>query len=145
MVMRRRFRFSPSPRWVWPGLLATTIVIASGQSSVAGPDFIDFDKLAHFSIFGLLATLIARTPWGGRAVWLAILATSLFGGTDELHQSLTPGRSVEVADWVADTLGAIVAVTVYWHWGWYRRWMERPLWQKRTVEKRAISTPNLVT
>ena len=113
-------------KWVWPLLLATTVVIASGRGQVAAPDIIDFDKVAHFSIFGLLATLMVRVEprWQG---WMAILIVSLFGLLDEWHQSFTPGRSVEIADWVADTLGALVAVTVYRHWSVNRAWLERPL------------------
>ena len=33
---------------------------------------------------------------------------------------MTPGRVVELNDWVADTLGAIVAVSVYRSWSHYR-------------------------
>jgi VanZ family protein len=35
---------------------------------------------------------------------------SLYGASDELHQSFIPGRSPEIGDWVADTLGALIAV-----------------------------------
>ena len=31
---------------------------------------------------------------------------SLYGATDEFHQSFVPGRDSDVLDWVADTLGA---------------------------------------
>ena len=55
------------------------------------------------------------------------MLVSLFGITDEWHQSFTPGRAVEFADWVADTSGAVLAVTLYLRWGWYRRLLETPL------------------
>lgn len=97
------------------------------------PDIVDFDKLAHFSIFGLLATLVARNGFVPGRAWLPIVAVSVFGLTDELHQSFTPGRSMEFDDWVADTLGAIVAVTAYVHWAWYRTTLERALaWHRRS-------------
>ena len=113
-------------KWLWPLLLAATVFIASGRGQVAAPDIIDFDKVAHFSIFGLLATLVVRVEPCGRG-WLAIGLVSLFGLLDEWHQSFTPGRSVEIADWVADTLGAVVATRFYLRWTAYRRLLERPL------------------
>ena len=133
---------APSPtssnrvRWLWASALAALIVFASGnnpQSPV--PTFIGFDKVAHFGVFGLLATLVLRTQgvWqrpGWRAA-IAIGAVSLFGLTDEWHQSFTPGRSVEFADWIADTTGAALAVTLYLRWPWYRRLLETPLRLRR--------------
>ena len=78
-----------------------------------------------FSIYGLLATLTLRGLGSRRwAPWLAIAAVSLFGVSDEWHQSFVPGRSCEVADWVADTLGAALAVSLYRRWGFYRRLLE---------------------
>ncbi|HYD83482.1 MAG TPA: VanZ family protein, partial [Opitutus sp.] len=67
----------------------------------------------------------------------AILIVSVFGVTDELHQHFTPGRSMDVWDWVADTLGAIVATVLYAEWAAYRRLLETPvfgLFRKRRVE-----------
>ncbi len=130
--------------WLWPLTLATMIVVASGRGQVASPALVDFDKVAHFSLFGLLASLVVRTGFPPRRAWVAVAVVSLFGLTDEWHQSFTPGRSVEVADWVADTLGAIVAVTLYVHWPRYRAWLECPLGRRQTrVEKNAPVVPNL--
>ncbi len=122
---------APSPslrlRWLYPLALAAMVVIASGQSQVATPPgIVNFDKIAHFSIFGLLGTLVARSP-GVRRFRHAILIVALFGISDEFRQSFTPGRSVEFADWLADTLGAATAVSLYAFWPWYRRLLERPL------------------
>ncbi|MCC6415201.1 MAG: VanZ family protein [Opitutaceae bacterium] len=110
-------------KWVWPLWLAATIFIASGRGAVVAPDIVDFDKIAHFAIFGLLATLVVRVEprWRG---WLAVLLVSAFGLSDEWHQSFTPGRAVEMQDWVADTLGAIVATRLYLACPRYRRWLE---------------------
>lgn len=123
-------------RWTYAVALATMIVVASGRSSVAAPQIIDFDKLAHFSIYGLLATLVARAGFSRNRMGWAVLIVSLFGMTDEWHQSFTPGRSVEVLDWVADTSGAILAVGLYRYWEGYRAFLEKPLGGgKARVEK----------
>lgn len=124
---------SPAPsasrlRWLYAAALVVMIFIASGSSQVAAPGFIpSVDKLSHFLVFGLLATLVQRSPGINGRAWLALLLTSAWGITDEFRQSFTPGRFVEVADWVADTLGAALAVTLYSRWAWYRRLLETPL------------------
>jgi VanZ family protein len=118
---------SSSRRWVYPVLLAGLIVVASSCSVVeSGVHVANFDKVVHFSVYGLLGTLMVRAL-GVRRWGRAILIVSLFGASDELHQHFTPGRSMEFADWVADTLGAMVAVMIYTKWTWYRSQLENPL------------------
>jgi VanZ family protein len=98
---------------------------------LATPDFgfqFSEDKIAHFLIFGLVATSILRTPrfkdLSLSSLLIAALITSAYGAFDEFSQSLTPGRSVEFADWLADISGAFVAVTIYAKWHWYRDLLE---------------------
>jgi VanZ family protein len=45
-----------------------------------------------------------------RAALLAWLIATAYGVTDELHQRYVPHRTADVADLVADALGAAVAV-----------------------------------
>ena len=122
--------------YLWPVLLILTIFLASGSEHLATPDLgfqFSKDKIAHFFVFGLVATSILRTPkfkdLSLRSMLIAALITSTYGACDEFHQSLTPARSVEFADWLADSFGAFVAVTVYAKWHWYRRVLEwrRPI------------------
>ena len=117
--------------YIWPVLLAIVIFVISGSQHLATPDFgfqFSEDKIAHFLIFGLVATSILRTPkfkdLSLRSLLIAALITSAYGAFDEFRQSLTPGRSVEFADWLADTSGAFAAVTVYAKWHWYRHLLE---------------------
>lgn len=129
--------------WVWPAVLAAGIFLASSRSQIAEPDISHIDKVAHFSVYGLLATLLCRLGRRGwRTAVCALLAASLYGISDEWHQSFTPGRSVEVADWVADTSGAALAVTLYLVWPAYRRWLEMPLQRKRRIEKQPEVAPS---
>lgn len=117
--------------WLWPFLLAATIFTLSGASKVATPDLgfqLSKDKIGHFLVFGLLATSVLRTPglvkrgWQGAVI--AAMITITYGGLDEWRQSFTPNRSVEFADWIADTAGAIVATTLYHFVRPYRRILE---------------------
>ena len=89
------------------------------------------DKILHILVFGLVATSIIRVPkfkdLSLRSILTTTLITSVYGACDEFRQSLTPNRSVEFADWLADTFGAFAAVTLYAKWHWYRRLLE---WRK---------------
>ena len=117
----------------WP-LVLTAVVTWESVSAVpgVGPPWLSFDKLAHFGVFGLLATTIARLEPAKRwpllgPLW-AIILVSVYGMATEIVQGLfTSIRSMEYADWVADTLGAAVAVVLYLRWTWYRRLLERPV------------------
>ena len=85
------------------------IYLASEQPRLPGPSGVPgFDKLAHFCAYGLMATLwvraLAVSLRPRTAACLAWLVASAFGVTDEFHQSFVPGRSAELADWVADTV-----------------------------------------
>ncbi|MGC6456702.1 MAG: VanZ family protein [Coraliomargaritaceae bacterium] len=134
---------------VLPLLLAGTIILASSTSKLATPDLgLSFspDKLAHFLLFGLLATLILRNPeflqarWKGALTALALV--TLFGAFDEYRQSLTPGRMVEFNDWLADTLGALTAVLAYHCLAPYRKALEwKPFCRRNAERKRPNATP----
>lgn len=124
--------------YLWPILLACAIFAASGTSQLATPDIdLQFskDKIAHFLVFGLFATSLLRTPKLKTGCWPQLLTAALiasgFGAFDEFRQSFTPGRNVEFGDWMADTLGAVVAVLVYGKCKKYRKLLE---WRKQAQD-----------
>lgn len=129
----------------WPFAIMMSIIAASSTSRLATPDLsfaLSPDKLAHFLVFGLLATSILRIPFffklGWRGTITAALIVSSCGILDEFRQSMTPGRMVELNDWVADTAGAIVAVFVYRYWSAYQNFLEwSPLQKKNRNPKGA--------
>jgi VanZ family protein len=71
-------------------------------------------RVAHVVAFGTLA-LLARWAFDGfpRAALLALLLTSAFGATDELHQRFTPHRHPGLDDWLVDTLAGGLAMLVW--------------------------------
>ncbi|HEX7616701.1 MAG TPA: VanZ family protein [Thermoanaerobaculia bacterium] len=81
-----------------------------------GPWFWQKDKVEHalyFFVTGLLAVRAARfgESWGrAKTAVFLLLAAVLWGCSDEIHQSYTPGRSVEIGDVLADTAGVALAV-----------------------------------
>lgn len=107
-------------RWLLAGLYALFIFGLSSLSMppVLGPMALN-DKAKHFALYGVFAYLVVRAlapRMAGRPVRL-IMATvalvSLYGASDEFHQSFVPGRSAEVADWLVDSLAALVVSGFY--------------------------------
>lgn len=91
---------------------------ASSMSSPPSPGAVN-DKVLHLACYGGLAGLTLRATAGGRlagVTWTAALLAwaiaTVYGATDEFHQSFVPQRSVELADLVADAVGAALAVAV---------------------------------
>jgi VanZ family protein len=120
------------------------IVVASHQPKLPSPEGLPgFDKIAHFGAYGLMATLWVRalssSVSSGRAALLAWVVASLFGVTDEFHQSFVPGRSTELADWLADSGGAALAVALYRFWPAYRRLLEAPIAKRSPAEVAAAA------
>ena len=73
------------------------------------------DKVLHVIEYAVLGALVHRAfRWGAHASWrpwavsLAVLCTSLYGVSDEIHQSFVPFRESSWLDWVADTVGAVI-------------------------------------
>lgn len=137
--------------YAWPASLALAIFAVSSVQRVAAPSIgfnLSVDKVAHFCVFGLVATAVLRTPalkgCRKRDIICALLITSGYGALDEFRQSFTPGRSVEFDDWLADTLGALVAVLTYAKWTWYRNLLEfRVVNRKKPTEPKSDASSDL--
>lgn len=103
-------------RWLPAILYASLIFWASSQplSPIPTIPVAHADKGIHFVEFAILCYLIcwAQEPLASnvkRSMWLAIITTSIYGALDEYHQSFTPQRLPEVADWISDTFGAFAS------------------------------------
>lgn len=102
--------------WLSPLLLMGLIWFFSAQPSLdSGLGWIDTvgRKLIHFGEYALLCFLWWRLfrmymP-DRRAALAALLVSSLYAATDELHQSYVDGRHGTPVDWAIDTAGAAAA------------------------------------
>lgn len=68
-------------------------------------------KSAHLLEFTGLSVLFNSALYftkGRREPILAVLLTSAYAITDEIHQIFVIGRSCELRDWSIDTLGAVI-------------------------------------
>lgn len=105
---------SVAARWAPPVIWVGVILVGTSWPGLSlGPPGLSLDKLAHFTAYAVLAALMLRatsTPKALSTMILVFLAVSAFGAVDEWHQSFIPRRTMSFADWVADTIGALVGV-----------------------------------
>ncbi len=97
---------------------ASCIYWLSDQPQLYAPMwFAHQDKIYHAGAYFVLALLAWRSfrhfatkPF---ALMLSTLVfCSLYGVSDEWHQSFVAGRSADFTDWLADTAGAALAVAI---------------------------------
>ena len=84
------------------------------------PIFPYVDKVLHATVYGILGILFYRAYQTLKLkdnikmlMFLSVASASLYGISDEIHQSFVPFRQAEVADAIADMLGAILGVCLY--------------------------------
>jgi VanZ family protein len=102
---------------------AAVIFTLSSFSTLPEPPTGITDKHAHLGAYGLLAATLlwgltdrapARTTW--TAVAIAVVAATLYGVSDEFHQSFVPGREVSALDLAADAAGAVLVAVALRAW-----------------------------
>jgi len=116
---RKMSRARRVSRWI-PALLWMALIFSfSSLQDVAATPAPDY--LLHFNAYFILGVLVWWASalsfswgWGLRLAILWLLSTT-YGGSDEIHQMFVPGREASVADLVADSLGAAVALTLLTH------------------------------
>jgi VanZ like family len=100
--------------WLPPlALMALIFYLSSESEPIPAVTEHVWDKALHFSAYAVLGALFYRALRGegcsvATAIVLAVAATSLYGATDEWHQSYVALRQSDYHDWVADTIGAVV-------------------------------------
>lgn len=115
-------KFIPGIAWFFLTLIAISIPGYDLPKVGDWFDQISFDKLIHTGIFGTLSVLfmypIAKTGIHikEKTNWFikVALATMVWGLTTEVIQKyLIPGRSYDMVDFAADSLGGIVAFVYF--------------------------------
>jgi VanZ family protein len=76
----------------------------------------NFDKVLHGGIYAVLGIFVWRALALGHslkriaAIVLALAICAAYGASDEWHQILTPGRSCDFYDWLADLVGSLAGI-----------------------------------
>ena len=121
---RRGFVTHLLPALAWS--VAIFVGGSSGMPQVDGPHTVGFDKLEHALAFLGLQVLCFRAlrfelPERKRTelAWWAALAAIAIGIALELYQLGLPDRSAEVADAVADSVGAVLGALLLSRVSWF--------------------------
>jgi VanZ family protein len=104
------------PPVVWALLIFLESSIPA--SAIPESEIFRWDKLIHLCIYFVFALLIYRAlsfegvspKLRSFAAIITVFVIALFGASDEYHQHFVPGRSMDLFDWIADTLGAVLLI-----------------------------------
>ncbi len=117
---------------------AVLLFLVSHQPTLPSLAASFWDKFLHFGAYAVLGFLLvpaltksAASTTISRGI-LAFCLGSAYGASDEFHQAFVPGRSSDVGDWVADTLGAAFGVlTAMLFFRFYRAYLDRAYSRRR--------------
>jgi VanZ family protein len=111
--VRRLLAWLPALLWM------TAIFTISSRSTVSLPSVTQADKVAHAAAYAVLGVALAfalrRSSVASWPAWSVTLGW-LYGASDEFHQRFVPGRSPDVADWVADAVGVVIGTLLFQRW-----------------------------
>lgn len=108
--------------WLWGPVAGAMAVIFTLSAMSAPPQPVQVsDKTEHFVGYGVLGAVTLRATAGGAlsglsggAAAAAWTIATLYGASDEFHQSFVPGRTPDLYDLLADATGAAGAIGALW-------------------------------
>ena len=115
--------------WLWGpvAVYMAALFVLSSQPVLPGASLTP-DWAQHGVAYAGLALVTLRATAGGRwsgvraaAVLAAWLVATLYGVSDEIHQSFVPARMADTRDVLADAAGAALGLGAAWAWGIIRR------------------------
>ncbi len=96
----------------------------------------EYDKLLHLVEYYILGYLLMRvfttspdSSRAERALFATILVGTVYGASDEFHQSFVPGRDCSLLDFLFDAAGVILAAITF-------SFVRHRLWPVRALENR---------
>ena len=96
-----------------PAVLWAGLIFALSSVPDLGTDLGFWDtvlrKLAHLGEYAVLGALVYRAAGSAPA---AIVLSSAYAATDEIHQAFVAGRHGSPLDWLIDTAGVVLGVVV---------------------------------
>jgi VanZ family protein len=115
--------------WLWlpVTLYMLGIFLASSVSDPPMPaqvPDVSLHSVAYFGLTLLLIRALALNRWSGvtaTSLAAAWAIATLYGVSDEWHQSFVPHRHADLRDVVADAIGAMAATAAVGAWGIIRR------------------------
>lgn len=96
------------PVIAWAGVIFALSAIPSLGTGLGVWDVV-LRKAAHTAEYAVLGALVYRASRNAPA---AVLLSSAYAVTDEIHQTFVRGRHGSPVDWLIDTAGVLIGVTV---------------------------------
>jgi VanZ family protein len=99
-----------------PTILVTALILVAvllpGSSLPDVPGIPGLDKMAHFTLFLMLAVAIQLdfSPARLRSLWLTVAVALAFSALTEALQLMVDGRSSELVDMLADMAGFLAGI-----------------------------------
>ncbi|OGU56091.1 MAG: hypothetical protein A2X64_05370 [Ignavibacteria bacterium GWF2_33_9] len=116
------YKFFALLQWV---LISGIIFYLSSQSSIEflPKEIWNFDKLVHLaaymvyggSTFLMLYSIFVNNIKVKYIMVLTVIIGAFFSATDEIHQSYTPGRDSDFFDFLADFIGIVVSIILFYY------------------------------
>ena len=100
-----------------------------------------WDKPAHFFAFALITALLLHGT-AGQAPLAILAAVVAFGAMDEVHQLFVPGRTADIADFIADAAAAAVVIGLLWAWKESTSRKQKPCVELSRRSPAATSSPS---
>ena len=107
--------------WFWLTVIwAATLASLSSITSKQMPHWsiLAYDKLFHLGFYAPLGFFLMATF--ARRMWFRygcmLLVVMLYGCSDEIHQHFVPGRTMDVWDWMFDTVGGAIGGAIFLWW-----------------------------
>lgn len=106
MNILKQFKFS----LIWAVVMMVACTIKMQHSVDTGFRIPYLDKMVHFGLFAILGFLISYEK--KTANWTNLVICAGYGLLIEIIQIFLPWRSFELADLIADTIGALAGIQV---------------------------------
>jgi VanZ family protein len=99
----------------WAGLI---FYLSHLPGASIPPLIFGMDKVVHAMVFGILGFFVMgamKAMESDKRVfqpWLAVVLVIAYGVLDEFHQHFVPGRTPDILDVMADTVGGMLGVWI---------------------------------
>ncbi|MBF0623126.1 MAG: VanZ family protein [Magnetococcales bacterium] len=112
--------------WAWFWAVALIVYcgwifyLSSGPIEVKLPEIAFFDLVLHAGAYGIMGFIgwqaFSRQYWVDKPLLWSWGYATVYGFSDELHQYFVPGRFSTIEDWIADSVGAALMLTLIHLW-----------------------------
>lgn len=102
--------------WMPAIVYASSIFILSSFQHLPQPElFPNADKIIHIIEYAIFTFILVRAfgsiesqTGKNQIFYFAVIVSSIYGLSDEIHQAFVPGRECSFIDWLSDTFGALI-------------------------------------